>query len=220
MDWTEGTPPSAAALAGNVSDLGLFALMFANVPRVTYHPDGERHETDGEHTVMLGLVACALADRVGGLNVGLVAKYALVHDLPEAYAGDTSTIRLPTAAAKLAKREAEDKARQEIAARFRSLPWVSDTLDSYEAQATAEARFVKFIDKLLPKILHAENGGATPIAQGMTPTELDERYAHQYMEIAAYASEWPDLLDLYRVLVSREIDAFKATLRRRETADA
>ncbi len=219
MDWTTGTPPHTGVLADNISDLGLFALQFANVPRATFHPDGRQQETDGEHTVMLGLVACALADRVGGLNVGLVAKYALVHDLPEAYAGDCPTIRLPSAEAKLAKREAEDKARRLIAERFRALPWVIDTLDSYEWQATAEARFVKFIDKLLPKILHAANGCVTPIAQGMTVAELDERYEHQYVEISGYASDWPDLLELYRVLVARELAAFEATLQR-EAASA
>ncbi len=220
MDWTQGITEPTDDLADVVRDLGLFALRFANVPRSTFHPDGTTNETDGEHTVMLGLIACALADRVGGLNVGLVAKFALVHDLPETYAGDVATLRLPSAEAKLAKREAEGKARARIAAKFAALPWVADTLDAYEAQGTPEARFVKFVDKMLPKILHWVNGGASPIAQGMTPEELDARYAAQYVELAAYAGEWPDLLDLYRVLVANELAAFRLTLATRGAAHA
>lgn len=218
MEWTEGLTDGDVELGIDVTDLGLFGLDFTKVSRATYHPDGTTVETVGEHTVMLGLIACALARLVGGVDVGLVAQFALIHDLPEAITGDTPTLRLPTADAKAAKRAAEDEARQEIADRFRRLPWVADTLDMYEFQASRAARFVKFVDKMLPKILHWANGGVSPIEQGMTVEDLDSRYAVQYEELAAYAGEWPELLRLYRFLVIREVNALKRTLRKRDAA--
>ena len=35
-------------------------LRFGRVNRATYHPDGERPESDTDHTVMLGILACAV----------------------------------------------------------------------------------------------------------------------------------------------------------------
>jgi hypothetical protein len=56
-------------------DIGIFSV-------------AEQPESDTDHTVMLALIACALAPIVDArLDVGLVAQYALVHDLVEAYAG-------------------------------------------------------------------------------------------------------------------------------------
>lgn len=41
--------------------LAKLALRFSRVERATFHEDGVRPETDSDHTVMLGLVACQLA---------------------------------------------------------------------------------------------------------------------------------------------------------------
>ena len=73
--------------------LAALVLQFGRVNRATFHPDGIRRETDTDHTVMLGVLAAALASRwhTLGLNVGRVAEFALVHDLAEAYAGDTQS---------------------------------------------------------------------------------------------------------------------------------
>lgn len=220
MEWTEGLTDADIQLGLDVTDLGLFTLDFATVPRRTYHADGVTVETDGEHTVMLCTVACALARLVGGLDVGLVAQYAVVHDFPEAITGDFATLRLPTAEQKMAKKAAEVDARRRIAHRFQRLGWVSETLEEYELQADKAARFVKFVDKMLPKILHWANGGVSPIEQGLSVEDLDARYAAQYEELNSYASEWPDLLRLYRFLVTRELAALADTLRQQEDQHA
>jgi putative hydrolase of HD superfamily len=84
------TETSEALLA-----LGALAMQFATIQRATYLADGTTHETDTDHTVMLGLMGCALAaTHEPTLDLGKIAQFALVHDLVEAYAGDTDTFNL------------------------------------------------------------------------------------------------------------------------------
>lgn len=194
-----------------VVELGEVALDFGLVERITRHKDqGEPFpgpgpfETDTTHTVMLGLVACALAARwyPDVLDVGLVAQYALVHDLNEVYAGDTNTLQMPTAAAKKAKRNREYRAYVRLAGKFGAeLPWVHHRISQYESLARPEARFVKGVDKLLPKLTHILNGARTVREQGMDAEALAARYAVQEVEMAEYASEFPELMKLRELLV-------------------
>jgi 5'-deoxynucleotidase YfbR-like HD superfamily hydrolase len=164
-----------SALAGPeaVIDLGRLTLAFRRVDRITYHENGTTPESDTDHTVMLGLVACAFAARhIPDLDLGKVAQYALVHDLVEAYAGDTPTLRI-TAVEQASKRRRERAALERIERQFGGrLPWVPATIRDYERRADPEARYVKALDKLLPKITHLLNGGVTFQRQAMDPGEL------------------------------------------------
>lgn len=73
-------------------NLGRLALLFGRVNRITKHDDGMTLESDTDHTIMLSLLACAFASKyMPDLDIGRVAQFALVHDLVEAYAGDTAT---------------------------------------------------------------------------------------------------------------------------------
>lgn len=192
--------------------IGRLSLDFGRVDRITYHQDGLAPESDSDHTVMLGLIACALAEQYfPDLNIGLIAQYALVHDLVEVYAGDTPTLRLPSADAKAEKRQREHAAYLRIQAEFRgSLPWLPVLIDSYELRERPEARFVKALDKLLPKITHILNGAVTIHKQGMTAVELTERYEAQIGELKAYAADFPELFELRAVLVDRVLALFSA----------
>lgn len=192
-----------------VIDLGQLALAFGRVDRVTYHEDGETLESDTDHTVMLGLVGCALAANwyPGRLDLGLVAQYALVHDLVEVYAGDVSTLRID-AAGRQAKREREELAYLELAERFAlRFPWLVTSIAEYEMLRTPEARFVKALDKLLPKITHLLNGGRTLHDQGMGRAELEDVYFRQQAEsLTGYAGDFPELLALRTELAGRVLD--------------
>lgn len=65
-----------------VVELGQLCLQFGRVNRVTYHEDGRRLESDTDHTVMLGILACAFAEQYAPhLDLGLVAQFTL-SDLP------------------------------------------------------------------------------------------------------------------------------------------
>lgn len=107
-------PPLSPGAGVRLADL---CLQFARVNRATHHPDGVRPETNADHTVMLGVYACSLAQRINDemkdphrlpyLDVGRVAQFALIHDLPEVYAGDVNTFGAYDVEA---KRRAEDVA--------------------------------------------------------------------------------------------------------------
>lgn len=137
-------------------NLASFAIQFAEVHRVTAHPDG-RPESDATHTVMLSLLACELAPP--WMDRGLLCQMSLVHDLAEAYVGDTDTSRGLTEEQAESKSIREEKARVMLGERFGRLSWVISTLDRYEAQDCHESRYIRVLDKVLPKLVHHLNGG-------------------------------------------------------------
>lgn len=130
-------------------------LRFARVERVTFHEDGIRPETDSDHTVMLAVMACDFAPPE--LNRGRIAEFAIAHDLVEAYAGDAQTLTID-AAGKAAKADREHEALNRILAEFGASSWIGLTLLAYEAQVEPEARYVRVMDKVLPKLTHLFNG--------------------------------------------------------------
>jgi 5'-deoxynucleotidase YfbR-like HD superfamily hydrolase len=194
-----------------VIDLGRLSLAFGRVDRITYHEDGVTPESDTDHTVMLGLVACAFAARhLPDLALGRIAQYALVHDLVEVYAGDTPTLRISTAE-RASKQERERAALERIEREFGGrLPWVAETIRRYEARQDPEACYVKALDKLLPKITHLLNGGVTLHEQGMGREELGARYAAQGLELLGYASDSTPLLEMRTALVRQVLAIVEA----------
>jgi hypothetical protein len=112
-----------------------------------------RRENDAEHSFSLGLVAMCLAPLVDEtLDTGLIAKYALIHDLPEIYSGDISVYA--DAATLASKPQLEKEAREKMAADFGdSLPWLIDAIERYERLEDGESRFVYALDKMLPHAL-------------------------------------------------------------------
>lgn len=161
------------------------AFAFGQVRRVTRHPDGEL-ESDSTHAVMLSLLAIGAATRAG-LDPGLAAAFAVVHDLPETYGGDTDTSR------ELSPEEAADKARREAEGLERVCAElagpVADLLRRYEAQAEPEARLVRVLDKVTPKLAHLLNGGASFVALGLTAEHVRANHARQRARLAA---EYPE----------------------------
>src|SRR5262245_60113888 len=71
-------------------------IPFYRVDRDMYIPkDGRgtrKLENDAEHCWSLAFLACAIAPQVdASLDVGKIAQLAIVHDVPEIFAGDVST---------------------------------------------------------------------------------------------------------------------------------
>jgi 5'-deoxynucleotidase YfbR-like HD superfamily hydrolase len=203
------------AIAAAMIDVGRLALAFGRVDRITYHPDGVTAESDTDHTVMLQLIGCALAERhFPHLQLALVGQFALVHDLVEVYAGDTPTLRLPDAAAAAAKNAREAHAYQRIRYEFgASLPWLPRLIARYESQDTPEARYVRALDKLMPKIAHVLNGAVSIAAEGLSAEQLQDRYRQQATQLAGYAGDFPLLLELYQHLVDQVLAAAAAPRR-------
>jgi 5'-deoxynucleotidase YfbR-like HD superfamily hydrolase len=192
-------------LADALVDLGRLAMQFSRIDRTAcYHPGGERKETDADHTVMLGWLAPALAARCfADLDVGLVAQYALVHDAVEAYAGDTQTLQID-ADGRAAKKAREAAAHARIHAEFsESLPWFPDMIERYETQFEPEARYVRGLDKCLPKIVHLLDGCAGLHEFGIARGELAATLAEQDTDMRRYVGEFTALLDVRAELVAR-----------------
>jgi putative hydrolases of HD superfamily len=188
-----------------VVHLGDLAMVFGRIDRTAcYHPGGRRKETDTDHTVMLSWVACAIADKFyRELDLGLVAQFALVHDAPEVYAGDTQTLRI-SPEGKAAKREREAAAVARLAREFAAtLPWFPILIATYERQVLPEARFVRALDKSLPKVVHLLDNLHGLAEFGITRDELTKTLADQTADIATYAREFPELAEIRAELIRR-----------------
>ena len=84
-------------------------LPFYQVKRDIAVPvDDSPLENDAEHSWSVGFLACAIAPLIDPkLDVGLIAQFALAHDVVEAYAGDVSNFASETEKAAKHVREAE-----------------------------------------------------------------------------------------------------------------
>lgn len=181
------------------------ALRFGAVNRVTAHPDG-RPESDTTHTVMLALIVPELA-LAEGLDVGLAVQFAVVHDLAEAYAGDTNTARELDAEARARKEEKERQAVQRIEQDLGRDSWVVMILRRYEEQKEPEARLVRYVDKILPKLTHSLNEGRALMAMGMSLEELKANHEAQRAKLRA---SYPELSSVASLFVDATSAAEKA----------
>ncbi len=191
------------AVVQAIIDLGKLSLTFGGVNRVTCHLDGVTPESDTDHTVMLGLVACAFAERFAPtLDRGMIAQFALVHDLVEVYAGDMATGFIMSDTDHTGKKEREDAALARIREEFDTeLPWIGETIERYESLDTPEARFIKVIDKALPKITNILNGGAAFKKQGHTKETGEAFLADQCEKLGkGYGSDQAEALALLEAL--------------------
>jgi putative hydrolase of HD superfamily len=191
------TTTHADGIIRDVFHLVKLALAFGRVERGVSHSDG-KPETDTDHSVSLAWLACSLAQLwYPGLDRGLIAQLAVVHDAPEVYAGDTYAV---TAAEeeKKAKTEREHAAVKQITDELKSLSWLPTMIMFYELQNSPEARFVRAVDKLMPKIVLRHEGkiGVRLGSHGVT-TEIARAFrAREAAEMSQYAADFPEVLAL------------------------
>lgn len=180
--------------------LARVALAFGRVERVTRHEDGVRPETDTDHTVMLGLIACELAP--ANLDRAKVAAFALVHDLVEIYAGDVQTLVI-TPEIIAAKQAREESARTRLTAELGEGSWLAGLLATYEEQREPEARFVRLMDKVLPKLTHAFNEcvAAVPLTDRAGFIDAHVR------QLQKFQREYPEFPDTLALLASSMVYA-------------
>lgn len=190
--------------AQGLIDIARLSLQFAKVNRVTMHEDGERYESDTDHTVMLSLCACALAEKLykDKLDLGKVAQFAIVHDLVEVHVGDTNTINISEGGrAEKDKREMESlvKIKEEFGNVY---PWLHVTIEEYERRDTGEARFVKTLDKAMSKVTNILNKGAALRKLGTSKEEITEHFSNQTEEYRKkYGEEFPELIAILEELM-------------------
>jgi 5'-deoxynucleotidase YfbR-like HD superfamily hydrolase len=210
--------------------LASLALDFGRVNRVTAHQDGLTPESDTDHTVMLSLIACALAEEVNKgceladsltlqrsapLDVGLVAQYALVHDLVEVKTGDVSTLNISDQAREY-KHRRELEALRELYVEFRDWPWLGQRLSEYESLASPEARFVKVLDKVMPKLTQILNHGSAARRQLSDLREYIGLNDQQQQSIAStYGADQPEARKILQIVcdeISKHVEKWE-TLR-------
>lgn len=120
-----------------------------------------RTESVAEHSWRLALMAMTLAPSEPELDPAEVVKLCLVHDLGEAISGDVPAIAQADDPGRKA-RERHDFLTLTAPAPAAVRAELLRVFDDYDAGRTAEARFVKGLDKLETVITHAQ--GANPAA--------------------------------------------------------
>ncbi len=190
--------------AQGLVDIGKLTLQFAKVNRVTLHEDGKRFESDTDHTVMLAVSAVAIGSKLykDRLNLGMVAQFAIVHDLVEAYAMDTDSFGLSDEGRK-AKEEREHKAFLRIEEEFKdAFPWLPEIIEKYEALDTIEARFVKTVDKIMPKLTHVLNNGQYFKNRKLSEDEMWSDYTTVVRTAESkYGAEFPEIIVIMEELM-------------------
>lgn len=189
-------------------DIARLTLKFALVNRVTMLPDGENYESDTDHTVMLSICACSLADSLykNKLDIGKVSQFAIVHDLVEAYAGDTNTINI-TDNNKSEKEKKESEALGKIKNELGGIyPWIHKTIEEYESLNTKEAVFVKFLDKNMTKITNILNKGAALKRLGVGKEDIEKHFHEQTKSFKyKYEKDFPELMVIMEELMDKMI---------------
>lgn len=194
-------------MLSTILQLAEISMALGDVERVTRHPDGIKWETDTTHTVMLQLVMMHIGPRMPlhtQTETGRPRQFctedavmmALVHDLPEAFAGDTNTIS-PTPDVMAAKARRELVAMDELHRRLAGSD-VMGWLERYEAQKCPESQAVRIVDKILPKLTHAMNDGATLRVLGHSSADIMGHISVQRAKLVAQYPHAPAVLwELY-----------------------
>jgi len=190
--------PTLDELEKLVTDL---ALPFYLIGRDAVVPVGTRRfENDAEHSWSVAFLACSLAPEVDkSLDVGKVAQFAIVHDLIEVFAGDTSPWHQENIRASKEVREAQ--ALKAIEERFARFPWITAAIKEYESKLSNEAKFVWAVDKIIILILRHLDKGRYYIETSVTKELFDERLvdhrrkAHAHPAIGEY---YEQLLEVFK----------------------
>ncbi len=184
-------------------------LQFQEVERKVLLPHGNRDENDAEHSYMLAMTAWRIAS-VGrlDLDVNLVVKYALAHDLIEAYAGDTFIYDAELTAS---KHQREELAAEILQRNYPDFTELHMLIRRYEQRADPEARFVYALDKIIPIIVIYISGGASWKRDQITLKMLRENKEDKIAESPAVVKLWEQLLEL----LQRQPELFSQTAKTR-----
>lgn len=139
--------------------------------------ENRRDENDAEHCWGLAFLGCALAPEIDKkLDTGKICQFAIVHDVVEIYAGDTSVWSEPKHLESKPAREAA--AVKQIMANFSRFPWIGQTIEAYQRKDTPEAQFVYALDKFVNNLIPYINGGNKYIERKITKQFFDQQLDH------------------------------------------
>jgi 5'-deoxynucleotidase YfbR-like HD superfamily hydrolase len=169
------------------------SLRFGRVMRATVDEDGAP-ESGTTHSVMLAMLACeiAVANPLLRLDTGLLCEMAICHDVAEVYAGGTNTMGGLSREASRAKAAREREALEEL--QRDGLRWAPAEAGVYEVQVIPEARFLRYLDKILPKLTHLRSGCAVPLRVGRSREDLEREHRAQGDALRETYPEWASTL--------------------------
>ena len=150
---------------------------FKTCERTCRTTDTTRAESDAEHSWHLATFLLLLEDELPEADFPKVLKLALIHDLPEIYAGDANPYR-----SDLTNKEENEKAAADKL--FNMLPSTpklkfKQLFEEYLNQTTIEARLVKSADKLMPLI---QNLCTNNEYSSYRKLEVDYQEAKEYLD--------------------------------------
>lgn len=117
------------------------------VKRRARRPDEREMTSTAEHTFEVAMLCWYIASvNKLSLDMGKVLRYALAHDIVEAYAGDSP---IYDEASRKTKAEREAAALERIRKELAEFSELTSTLEEYEKRADPEAKFVYAADKLI-----------------------------------------------------------------------
>jgi putative hydrolase of HD superfamily len=157
-------PAKKAARIDSLGELLSFTALlnkFSSIERVILIKNRRTRENDSEHSFQLAITAWYLINKDKlKLDTELAIKYALVHDLVEAYAGDTPFFeRSSTKHIHSTKEQREKKAAERLKKEFPRFPELHSLITSYEKRKDPESNFVYALDKILPMMNIYLDGG-------------------------------------------------------------
>jgi 5'-deoxynucleotidase YfbR-like HD superfamily hydrolase len=161
----------------------------------------DRDDNDAEHSWSLAFMAYALAPVIDkSLDVGKVVIYALIHDLIEIHAGDTSVWANEKLA--LSKKQREKESLAELAKDLAKFPHITQAIKSYESKNSGEACFVYALDKFLNLLMVYEGKGHFySVRYKLTYDDVERKLkghrekAHSHPSVGKYYDELRKLFD-------------------------
>lgn len=176
-----------------VLEFNQLLLQLQSVERAVAVPGRDQPENDVEHSYNLAMMGWYLNEQKQlGLSTELLLQYALIHDLAEAYAGDTYIFDADH------KQHQTKAIRENLAARligseFPDFPALHELLERYEARGDEEARFIYALDKVMPVVVYFQEGGSMWRQDGITLKQMDDNKRAKVAAHPLVAQLWDDL---------------------------
>jgi len=169
---------------------------FRDIERVIHSNGGDRRENDVEHSYQLAMLSWYIVSTNNlKLDLGLIIKYALVHDLVEVYAGDTY-IYTKDKFLKNNKEKREKESLIKMKQEFSEFPEIFNLIEEYEKKDLDEAKFVYALDKIEPILNIYTNGGRTWKEKNITIEMLIENKKDKIKLFPEFEEFFDDIISL------------------------
>ena len=186
--------------------LKFFTLLnkFQRVYRTGYMPGEDRKENDVEHSYTLALLTWYIIDAYElNLSKEKAIMYALAHDIPEVYAGDTNAFSNDSVLLE-SQDIREEAAREKLRIEFPNAPTIHKTMEDYEKREDPESIFVHALDKVHPVLIEMLQDGRTIKEEGLGYS----RAVTLKRKVTAASPEVADLLEQLISLIDTDKERY------------